>query len=394
MGSGVTGLAGTSRGTAATSADPGIPDASLPVPTAQGAASAAKPTPASGFGIAAGVVAADSAQVDAQSGAASVARATVSRVPVPKAAATPDGNAAVSGGAAVSDAAAALDAAAASDPTAASGAAAAADGTKTPSSGSSSASLDGPSPSGTGAGSDDATALSPAAAAAAAAAVANQAGAAAAGGPSVAGIAITVARAASGAAAIARSATSLAVGGGADRHAPSSADDSTPATPFTLAVAPQSAVNADTATSPTPALKVSVGGDAAEFGQGLANHVSSMLDSNLTIAKLQVNPAELGPIEVRIAVQGDHASVWLMSHSAVTRDALESSSTKLREMLGAQGFAQVNVDVSQRNFQERPTPSQPYAATAAANRASSTDSAAGPSASVSRISTGALDAYA
>ena len=43
----------------------------------------------------------------------------------------------------------------------------------------------------------------------------------------------------------------------------------------------------------------------------------------------------------------------MTSHSAVTRDALESSSPKLREMLGAQGFGQVSVDISQRSFQER-----------------------------------------
>jgi flagellar hook-length control protein FliK len=119
-----------------------------------------------------------------------------------------------------------------------------------------------------------------------------------------------------------------------------------------------------------------------------------MLGSNLTSAKLQVNPADLGPIEVRIAVQGDHASVWLMSHSEVTRDALESSSTKLREMLGAQGFAQVSVDVSQRNFQERPAPSQPYVDTGAANRAATPDLQSGALSSTTRISMGALDAYA
>jgi flagellar hook-length control protein FliK len=117
-----------------------------------------------------------------------------------------------------------------------------------------------------------------------------------------------------------------------------------------------------------------------------------MLDSNLTSAKLQVNPVDLGPIEVRIAVQGDHAQVWLTIHSALTRDALESSSAKLREMLGAQGFAQVSVDVSQRNFQERPAPSQPYGPTANSVAPRSAESAAATTAA--RMSTGALDAYA
>ena len=107
-------------------------------------------------------------------------------------------------------------------------------------------------------------------------------------------------------------------------------------------------------------IKVAAGVDTAEFGQGVADRVSLMMDGNLTSAKLQVNPPPLGPIEVRIAVQGGHAQVWLSSHSAVTRDALESSSPKLREMLGSQGFSQVSVDISQRSFQERSPQSQAY----------------------------------
>jgi len=87
-----------------------------------------------------------------------------------------------------------------------------------------------------------------------------------------------------------------------------------------------------------------------------------MMDGNLGTAKLQVNPPALGPIEVRIALQAGHAQVWLSSHSAVTRDALESSAPKLREMLGSQGFAQVSVDISQRSFQERSPPSHAYEA--------------------------------
>jgi flagellar hook-length control protein FliK len=116
----------------------------------------------------------------------------------------------------------------------------------------------------------------------------------------------------------------------------------------------------DSATGPTQTFKVSAGVDTAEFGQGVADRVSLMMDGNLTNAKLQVNPPALGPIEVRIALQGGHAQVWMSSHSAVTRDALESSSPKLREMLGAQGFSQVSVDISQRSFQDR-TPPQPQA---------------------------------
>jgi flagellar hook-length control protein FliK len=139
-------------------------------------------------------------------------------------------------------------------------------------------------------------------------------------------------------------------------------------------------------------LKVAAGVDTAGFGQGVADKVSVMMDANLTSAKLQVNPPALGPIEVRIALQGGHAQVWLSSHSAVTRDALESSSPKLREMLGSQGFSQVSVDISHRSFQDRSPPSQAYEAMPSIK--GDAPVLAQASASISRNAIGLLDAYA
>jgi flagellar hook-length control protein FliK len=142
----------------------------------------------------------------------------------------------------------------------------------------------------------------------------------------------------------------------------------------------------------TPTFKVAAGVDTPDFGQGVADRVSLMMDSNLTTAKLQVNPPSLGPIEVRIALQAGHAQVWLSSHSALTRDALESSSPKLREMLGAQGFAQVSVDISQRSFQERLPQSQVYES--APSISGGTPAVSQAAAAISRTANGLLDAYA
>lgn len=147
--------------------------------------------------------------------------------------------------------------------------------------------------------------------------------------------------------------------------------------------------------APTPTLKVAAGMDTPEFGQGLADRVSWMVGNNLNGAKLQVNPPQLGPIEVRIAVQGSHAQVWLTSHSAVTRDALEASSPKLRDMLGAQGFGQVSVDISQRSYQERsPHPQQPYDWTPSASRSPAAAAVQSTASVLPRTASGALDAYA
>jgi flagellar hook-length control protein FliK len=148
--------------------------------------------------------------------------------------------------------------------------------------------------------------------------------------------------------------------------------------------------------APSPVLNVAARVDSAEFGQGVASQVSFMVDKNLNSASLQVNPPSLGPIEVRIALQGGHAQVWMTSHSAVTRDALESSSSKLREMLGTQGFGQVSVDVSQRSFQERSSQSQSYSALPPTERSAALGAAAQArsAGSMPRAASGLVDAYA
>jgi len=155
------------------------------------------------------------------------------------------------------------------------------------------------------------------------------------------------------------------------------------------------AVTAAPAAATTAALQVHASVDSAEFAQGLADRVSWMIGNGVNGAKLQVNPPQLGPIELSISVQGNHALVAMTTHSAVTREALESSSPKLREMLSAQGFGQVSVDISQRSFQDRSAFSRPYGQSSSGERSAAT--AAAPAASIAaqpRASVGALDAYA
>jgi flagellar hook-length control protein FliK len=152
-----------------------------------------------------------------------------------------------------------------------------------------------------------------------------------------------------------------------------------------------SASNTDATVTPT--FKVGAGVESGEFGQGVANQVATMVGSNISSAKLSVNPPALGPIEVRIDVQGDHAQVLMTSHSAVTRDALQASTPKLREMLTSQGFGQVSVDISQRSFQERTPTAQTYEWNSGAGRNEHVAAATAVS-SVTRAAAGMLDAYA
>jgi flagellar hook-length control protein FliK len=140
--------------------------------------------------------------------------------------------------------------------------------------------------------------------------------------------------------------------------------------------------------------KIDAGINTPEFSQALADRVSWMAGNNLNGATLQVNPPQLGPIELRVSVENGHAQVWLSAHSAATLDALQSSTPKLREMLSSQGFAQVSVDVSQRSFQDR----SPYPQNSQWTPSSEDDAAAATSAvsaaASPRAALGMVDAYA
>lgn len=266
---------------------------------------------------------------------------------------------------------------------------------------------------------DDGTAL---AASAAAQAAANPAGPA--GGPDMAGdaglgvtaaaasavsaapatvAALAAARAAASAAS-AQGGAALAASSGADKHvsaadgvsvagAGAGAGAGSAAGVFPLNASTVSGAATDTATPPT--LQLHAGVDSGEFAQDLSDRVTYLVGNGMNGARLQVNPPQLGPIELRIAVSGDHAQVWMTTHSAVTRDALESSSPKLREMLGAQGFGAVSVNISQRSFQDRSGQAQPYQRTASAERSGVAPLTAGANPSAgSRAPAGGLDAYA
>lgn len=55
-------------------------------------------------------------------------------------------------------------------------------------------------------------------------------------------------------------------------------------------------------------------------------------------AELKLNPAELGPVNVRVEMRADTVSVQIVAASAETRSALEQSLPQLRDLLASQGI--------------------------------------------------------
>jgi hypothetical protein len=98
------------------------------------------------------------------------------------------------------------------------------------------------------------------------------------------------------------------------------------------------------------------------WAESLGNRVMWMLNQDKAGAELKLHPPQLGPLEVRVSLEGEHTSVSFIAHHAAVREALESAIPRLREMLGSGGLHLANVDVSQHNphQQQNGESRQPY----------------------------------
>lgn len=90
------------------------------------------------------------------------------------------------------------------------------------------------------------------------------------------------------------------------------------------------------------------------WSEGLVNRVMYLSSQNLKSADIQLNPLELGRLDIRVDVTADQQT-QITFHSAHlgVRDALESQQGRLRDMLAQQGMSQVDVSVSDQSRQSQ-----------------------------------------
>ncbi|SDH92081.1 flagellar hook-length control protein FliK [Pseudomonas panipatensis] len=82
----------------------------------------------------------------------------------------------------------------------------------------------------------------------------------------------------------------------------------------------------------------------------VVDRVMWMSSQNLKSADIQMEPADLGRVEVRIHMASDQTQVTFASANAGVREALESQQHRLRDMFSQQGMNQVNVNVSDQSL--------------------------------------------
>ena len=95
----------------------------------------------------------------------------------------------------------------------------------------------------------------------------------------------------------------------------------------------------DAAATPAPyAAQIQAPVGSPDFAPGLSAQVSVMLRDGLQEARLQLNPAEMGPITVQIQIDGSTAQVTMTAEQAPTRNALEQAMPSLAGALREEGL--------------------------------------------------------
>lgn len=106
-------------------------------------------------------------------------------------------------------------------------------------------------------------------------------------------------------------------------------------------------VTATSKPSVLPPLTVPLG--EPEWGPELAGRVSLMLKNGTQEASLQLNPPELGRLDIRIVTEGDQARVQFSVQNPEARDVIEQSMPRLREMLEQSGLQLAGSDVADQS---------------------------------------------
>jgi flagellar hook-length control protein FliK len=102
-------------------------------------------------------------------------------------------------------------------------------------------------------------------------------------------------------------------------------------------------------------------GDPSSFASGLGERLLDLGRDGTQSARLRLHPESLGPLDVRIQVEDGEARVWFNTAHGQTRDAIEASLPRLRELFAGQGIELGRVQVDVRSDGGGPPAWQPAA---------------------------------
>ncbi|MCD9033961.1 flagellar hook-length control protein FliK, partial [Luteimonas sp. Y-2-2-4F] len=180
----------------------------------------------------------------------------------------------------------------------------------------------------------------------------------------------------------------------ADAALPADAADAEPPS-FALPSLPAPAAPREAAAAPAvplPPAEVS----ADDFGERVGAQLQWAAERGIGHARIRVSPQDLGPVEVRLRLDGDRLSADFVAAQPEVRQALEQQLPRLRDLLGEHGFVLAHADVGGQAAQhdgptaDAETDASPRRDDAIAANASTASAPAG----ARTLHRGLLDAYA
>ncbi|MBO9716428.1 MAG: flagellar hook-length control protein FliK [Pseudoxanthomonas sp.] len=172
---------------------------------------------------------------------------------------------------------------------------------------------------------------------------------------------------------------------------PATTDPAATATPFVLPQATTTSPAAAPALSAPHAPVPQLHGEA--FADDVGTHVQWLAEQKIGHAHIRISPQDLGPVEIRLQLDGDRISADFSSAQPEVRQALENGLPRLREMLGQNGFQLAHAGVGQQSRQEGGSESR-RGATAGGSGSGDGNGEAGMPAAPRLVARGLLDAYA
>ena len=117
-----------------------------------------------------------------------------------------------------------------------------------------------------------------------------------------------------------------------------------------LAALSQAAQVKPSSTAPAPTLNQPLAMNQSGWTESVVNRVMYLSSQNLKQADIQLEPAELGRLDIRVNMAADQQTqVTFMSGHVGVREALESQMSRLRDSFAQQGMGQVDVNVSDQS---------------------------------------------
>ncbi|MCB2427813.1 flagellar hook-length control protein FliK [Methylophaga pinxianii] len=114
----------------------------------------------------------------------------------------------------------------------------------------------------------------------------------------------------------------------------------------TLGTSATPVVGATSSATPALSLDIQPQLNNSAWSKVMSSRVVWMAREGVQQAELRLNPAHLGPVEVRLSMQNDQTNVTFIASNAAARDALEQALPRLRESFTENGLALNHAEVS------------------------------------------------